>query len=178
MHHRKILFLLINLVGGGAVLGSYVYGFITLTDTTALWGGVPEAMRPVYGVNMWLAAAGYLVAFTWLLLKADPERSLPNGTPLFERLNWLYTVILFGSALWLPTTAALLQAPDPALWLGVRAILAAVGIAALSVLLVLWQQRRVEGGVFYTLALVGLLPFCLQTAVLDALIWPYYFPAP
>jgi hypothetical protein len=29
-----------------------------------------------------------------------------------------------------------------------------------------------------TLAVIGLLPFCLQTAVLDASVWPAFFPFP
>jgi hypothetical protein len=33
-----------------------------------------------------------------------------------------------------------------------------------------------DGSVVYWLAVVGSIAFCVQTALLDALVWPVYFP--
>jgi hypothetical protein len=59
---------LINLFGGIAVLGSYAYYLISYPARAGdFWGGVPDGLRPVYTVNMFLAAAGYF-AFTFFLM--------------------------------------------------------------------------------------------------------------
>jgi hypothetical protein len=48
----------IILIGGVAVLGSYIWGILAYPDAgQILWGGVPEIIRPFYMVNMFLAAA-------------------------------------------------------------------------------------------------------------------------
>jgi hypothetical protein len=51
--------------------------------------------------------------------------------------------------------------------------LVAVGSAGLLVSLVALPSDAPRGRL---LAALGLLPFCLQTVVLDALVWPAYFP--
>ena len=52
------LLLALNALGGGAVLWSYVVGLMGDSSVgNALWGGVPETLRPLYTVNMFLAAA-------------------------------------------------------------------------------------------------------------------------
>jgi hypothetical protein len=52
--------LALNVIGGTAVLASYVVG-LGAVPGDALWGGVPESLRPLYTVNMFLAAAGYFL---------------------------------------------------------------------------------------------------------------------
>lgn len=45
---RETRFLIINVVGGAAVLGSYVWGLLSYTDLRdTMWGGVSEAWRGV-----------------------------------------------------------------------------------------------------------------------------------
>jgi len=62
MHPQKKQWLAINVLGGIAVLGSYAHGLITHPQTrNLLWGDMPEPLRNVYGVTMWLATSGYLV---------------------------------------------------------------------------------------------------------------------
>ena len=81
MHPTKWILLIINVIGGVAVLGSYVLGLRAHPNgTDALWGGVPQAIRPFYGIWMLFAAAGYF-AFTLFLLfgvDANAARALPN----------------------------------------------------------------------------------------------------
>ena len=43
------LFIATNLVGGVAVLASYVVGVGDPVFTAGMWGGVPEALRPYMG---------------------------------------------------------------------------------------------------------------------------------
>ena len=172
LHVRQKQLALLNIVGGMAVLASYVWAFAVSEELrTGLWGGVPEVMRPYYVRSMLLAAAGYF-PFTWLLVfrtELSQERAYP----------WLllcYALVLFPSAAWLPLTVQMLEQSDPLLWIGIRAVLALVGIGALGLLALLIGRVRREGGSLPWLALIGCVFFCWQTVVLDALIWPAYFP--
>ena len=57
----------INVLGGIAVLGSYAYCLMAYPAQVGdFWGGVPDGLRSLYTVNMFLAAAGYF-AFTFFL---------------------------------------------------------------------------------------------------------------
>jgi hypothetical protein len=179
MHPQRLALAWINVLGGLAVLGSYAWGFLAHPETVgALWGGVPAGLRPVYTANMFLAAGGYFL-FTHFVF----VRLAPGSTRVGARLGYgvfplLYVLVLVPSALWMPLTFLLLEAPSAPLWWGVRLDLALVGAGSLGLLaslLVLREPAPARGRVA---ALVGLVPFVLQTAVLDALVWPAFFPAP
>jgi hypothetical protein len=175
MHPQKRLMLWINVLGGVAVLGSYAHGLWTHPAGGAeLWGGVPEALRPVYTGSMLLAAAGYF-AFTYLLLfRLDPAARVA-GRFRFGLFNVLYAGILAPSVLWMPLTFAMLRQPGAGLWLAIRLTLALVGLASLGLLgaLLGLEPRRPAWACW--LAVAGSLAFCTQTALLDALVWPVLF---
>ncbi|MCA9701167.1 MAG: hypothetical protein KC431_26840, partial [Myxococcales bacterium] len=53
---------LLQLVGGPAVLASYAWCLSVWPEASArMWGGVPEALRPLYTGWMFVAATGYLI---------------------------------------------------------------------------------------------------------------------
>jgi hypothetical protein len=169
----------INVLGGTAVLGSYVHG-LTSNPTTQgmLWGGVPEALQPLYTVSMFTAAAGYLV-FTYILFRrVDPEQDRVGATLALRLFNTLYVGILVPSALWLPLTFAMLANPSETLWIGIRLTLFTVGAASIGVVVGLMRLRPRPAPVVFGLAVAGSLAFAFQTAVLDALIWSAFFPGP
>ncbi len=177
LHRMQVGLVLLNLVGGIAVLGSYVIGIAwhpTPSDT--LWGGLPDGFKGLYTVNMFLAAFGYFPFTVELVLRSDPERARfgPFG---YSILYWVYFLILIPSALWLPLTFAYAAAPSDALWWLVRADLFAVGLGSTGILASLIALRPRASGAWRIAALVGWLPFWLQTAVLDATIWPYWYHA-
>jgi hypothetical protein len=80
------------------------------------------------------------------------------------------------SALWLPLTFAMLEAPSAGLWLAIRVTLALVGLGSLGLMAAIASALPRGGHGARRIALVGTLFFALQTALLDALIWPAYFP--
>jgi hypothetical protein len=60
MGTQQIILLIINVIGGAAVIGSYVLGLRGQSGGAhVLWGGVPSSVRPVYGVSMILSALGF-----------------------------------------------------------------------------------------------------------------------
>ncbi len=174
--NRRWLLLLIG-IGGTAVLASYVLAFAYEPAIRgALWGDLPEGIvRRIYTVNMLLAAASFFPA-TSVLGFATPLDSFRERTGLpFRALLAAYAAILIPSAAWLPLTALYIQSPTPLLWWAIRIDLLAVGIGA-SV--VGWMLiRRARGGALGSQLAAGLFFFFwLQTMVLDALVWPAFFP--
>jgi hypothetical protein len=163
----------INVVGGIGVLASYLWGALAQPAAMdALWGGVPPAARGLYTVNMFLAAFGYLVFTPYIVF-----RLCAGAAP--GSLGWVrlaYLGILIPSALWLPLTAWMVDSPSVALWWAIHLDLGLVAVGSLALLVLLIRSgpgRRQRGHLAATL---GALPFCLQTVVLDAIVWPLYFP--
>jgi mannose/fructose/N-acetylgalactosamine-specific phosphotransferase system component IIC len=173
--NNKIAWLIINLLGGTAVLSSYVYGFLTHPDAARLlWGGVPEWIRPLYTAWMLAAAAGYLLV-AYYLLKSDFNAVTLFGRFDFRTLNFLYLLILIPSALWMPLTLAAAEYAWPGfVWL-VRLDLGLVAVGSLGLLLaVIYLKPRMLTRSRFA-AILGGAALSLQTVVLDAIIWSVYF---
>lgn len=175
MHPKKKAWLAINVLGGVAVLGSYVHGLLTHPETrNALWGTIPEELKAVYGVTMWLAAGGYFFFSYYFLVRTNAEqvRFGPFGYGL---LNVLYALIMVASALWMPLTFAYFDNPTPTAWLLVRADLLLVAVGSVGLMTALFTMKPRADGPAGVLAMLGLLLFLLQTAFLDPLVWPEFF---
>jgi len=175
MTHRTAL-LLLNVVGGLAVLGSYGLLFTRPDAGPVLWGGVPEGLRPFYTVNMWLAAAGFFPFTGLFLFGTDPERVRFAGRFGYGALLWLYGLVLVFSALWMPLTFAHADAPSRLSWLLVRLDLALVAAGSLGLLTALLTMTPRPPTWLHVLALVGCLAFNVQTVLLDATVWPHFYP--
>ena len=70
----------------------------------------------------------------------------------------------------------MVESPSTLLWWLIKVDLAtvALGSAGLLATLCFLDAEKRAGG--HALAVLGLLAFCLQTVVLDAIVWPLYFP--
>jgi hypothetical protein len=178
MHHQTRSLILLNLVGGIAVLVSYAVGFASESSSgAALWGDVPERIRSFYTVNMFLAAGGYFLFTPYIVFRLQPDQTRIAGRFGYGHFHLLYALVLFPSAIWLQLTERMIAQPSAWMWVVVRVDLALVGIGSLGLLasLLVLAPDAPRGR---TLAIAGLVPFCLQTALLDALIWPAFFPFP
>ena len=125
LHPQKRSLLWLNALGGMAVLGSYVWGLVQPEVAAGLWGGVPVSLRPIYTVNMFLAAAGYFLFTHTILFRLEPDSTRIAGRFGFGIFHGLYALVLIPSALWLPLTAGMLVSPTTALWWTIRLDLAA-----------------------------------------------------
>jgi hypothetical protein len=173
--HRSLL--LLNIAGGLAVLGSYAWGVFANPETRgSVWGGVPDALRPLYTTSMLLAALGYFAYGFFVFFRLDPARTRVAGGFGFAAFHLLYAAVLVPSALWMPLTFAMLAAPSPALWLAIRAVLALVGLGSLGLVVAVATAGPVRAPLARAVAVLGALAFAFQTAILDALVWPAYFP--
>lgn len=178
MHPRVLTTLVVNIVGGIAVLASYALGFAGDPDAgEKLWGGVPAALRPAYTVSMLLATAGYFAFTYFILFRLPPERTRVAESFGYGLFTVLYAAILFPSALWMPLTFRMLEAPTDSLWLATRSVLAIVGIASVLLVAGLSSVRPREPRAAWYFAIAGAAAFAVQTALLDAIVWPSYFPS-
>lgn len=173
----RTAFVLLNVVGGVLVLGSYAFELITHPETRGeVWGDVPGALQPLYTVCMFLAAGGYFFFTSYVLLRLDPERVRVFGRYGFGIFHVLYAAILFPSAAWLTLTFRMIDTPTSGLWIAIRLVLLVVGVCSLALIAAI-RSAEPRGPVLHrALALVGAVLFAFQTAVLDALVWAAYFP--
>lgn len=175
MHPSKKSLILINVLGGLAVLGSYAWGFLTYPNAgEVLWGGVPASLQPLYTISMFLGAGGYF-AFSLYILSLDPSETKTLKRTGYKIFNALYAGILIPSALWLPLTVlAVGMASQALVWL-VRLDLALVAIASLGLLAAISKVQPQRSTWNHRLAILGCVFFCFQTVILDAIIWAVNF---
>jgi hypothetical protein len=176
MQSKRRSLLWLNALGGAAILASYAWGLGANAKLGAsLWGGVPESARGLYTLNMFLAAAGYFLFTPYILFRLNPDTTLIARRFGFSLFHILYALILLPSVLWLPLTAHMIAQPSAVAWLAVRVDLALVALGSVGLLASLLALPS-DAPPGRALAVIGLIPFCLQTAVLDATVWPAYFP--
>jgi hypothetical protein len=174
VHPERLRFAALQLLGGPAVLGSYVYGFTAWPDAvSAMWGGVPEAIRPVYTAWMFVAATGYLVFTARFFFATDPEAARLLGGRRYATFHALYAAVLVGSALWMPATKLHLDGalPFALVWLDLL-VVAAGSLGLLAAAATLTPRHPAP---WRTLTIAGGVGFCVQTVLLDGIIWPLLF---
>jgi hypothetical protein len=177
MHPQKRIMFLINLVGGAAVIGSYVWGFSAIPDAgTVLWGSVPDNLRRLSTAWMPLAVAGYFLFTYFLLFRLNPDEARIPGRYGFRAFNWIYAAILFPSVLWMPFSISVVQGGGAAALWATRVVLWLVGLASLDLIGALLTLRPRRPAVPYWLAVAGSVAFAVQTVVMDAILWVAYFP--
>lgn len=177
MQREHVRLAAIIVPGGLAVLGSYAHGFLVYPEAmVAMWGGVPEALRPLYTAWMFVAAAGFFAYTSYLFLAVDPDRARVGGFG-FGLFHGLYAVILVGSTLWMPLTRVMVETPGSAIWTAIVVDLALVGLASLGLIAALMALRPRPAPRWHRLAVAGACAFAFQTALLDAVIWPLAYPS-
>jgi len=176
MQPKKWLLLLINIIGGAAVLGSYALTILTHPNAgQILWGEVPESIRPYYTTNMLLATMGYFAFIYFILFKLDPVKTRVAGRFGYGLFTALFTVILLPSALWMPLTFLAFElSSQPLLW-AVRVVLWIVGLASVALCYAIMRVEPHQSLWAKRVALVGSIAFCIQTAFLDAIVWVFFF---
>jgi len=172
---QKLTLLLINIIGGIAVIGSYILGLQGGSGADVLWGGVPESIRPAYAVSMVLSAIGYLAFLNLLLLRVDPEKATVGGRFRYNLFYPIFVLILVPSAFWMPLSNLYVDDPSSGTWAGIRTVLFLVGLASVALAWALFTLRPGDRGKAYWAAVAGSCYFAFHTIVLDAVLWAALF---
>ncbi|MCJ7522097.1 MAG: hypothetical protein MUP21_07770 [Dehalococcoidia bacterium] len=177
MDAEQIILGVINIIGGILVIGSYYLSARARPDRVKeAWGNVPESIKPMYIVSMLTAAAGYFAFSYFIIFRLDPVEVAATNSFSYPMFILAYALILFPSAMWMPLTFAMLEKPSRLLWWAIRVTLFTVGIGSLGLLALLLILNHDEPTWLLWLAVAGAILFSIQTAFLDALLWPIYFP--
>jgi len=176
MATQHMILIVINAIGGAAVIGSYIFGLNTGSGgADALWGGVPINIRPVYGVSMILAALGYFAFMYYILFRLTPSEVSIAGIFNFNLFYAIFLVILISSALWMPLTNVYVSNPSTGIWIWIRTVLALVGFASIALVWALLSLQTKNPSISYWLAVAGSGYFAFHTAILDAIVWASLF---
>jgi hypothetical protein len=177
MGTEQIALGVINIVGGAFVIGSYVLGARAHPGKIGeAWGNVPASIKPMYTVSMLTAAAGYFAFSYFIIFRLDPAEVAADNSFSYAMFILAYVLILLPSAMWMPFTFDMLEKPSSLLWWAIRVTLFTVGIGSLGLLALLLILNHDEPTWLLWLAVAGVILFSIQTAFLDALVWPVYFP--
>ena len=176
MGTQQLILLVINIVGGIAVIGSYFLGLNAQAGGSgALWGGVPESIRPVYTVSMLLAALAYFAFIYFILFRLVPAETSIGGRFGYSLFYAIFLMILIPSALWMPLTNVYVGNSSQVIWFAVRTVLVLVALGSVALVWALLSLQARVPGVPYWLAVAGSAYFAFHTALLDAIIWPALF---
>jgi hypothetical protein len=168
----QIILLIINIIGGAAVILSYIYGLKGQAGgANVLWGNVSEGIRPLYFVSMIISALGYFAFIYYILFRIDPDISNVN----YYLFYIIFLVILGASAFWMPLTNMFVSNGGTGLWIAIRSVLALVGLGAISLVWALVALHPATRGTAYWLAVAGASYFAFHTAILDGIVWAALF---
>jgi len=176
MAMQQVILLIINVVVGMAVIGSYIFGLSTQpAGADALWGGISTSIRPVYLVSMILSALGYFAFLYFILFRIIPEQVQIANRFGFSLFYIIFLGILVPSAIWMPLTYAMVANPSTGIWIGIRAVLILVGVSSIALVWALLSLQTKKPELPYWLAVAGSAYFAFHTAVLDMILWPALF---
>lgn len=169
---EKIILLVINIIGGAAVIGSYVVGLSAGSGgANALWGGTPLSVRTIYTISMIISALGYFFFIYFILFRLNPANLGFN----FNIFYLVFIGMLLFSAFWMPLTNLFVANPSVFLWFAIRTVLIIVGLSSIALAWILFSMHTKETGIAYWLAVFGSAYFAFHTAILDAIFWPIFF---
>tara|TARA_Y100000590_G_C15609684_1_gene973354 strand:+ start:694 stop:1221 length:528 start_codon:yes stop_codon:yes gene_type:complete len=170
---RNILFLLVNLILGFAVILSYIWGLVYYPEYgSALWGKVETNNIPYIIFSMMLAAVGYFV-FSFYFLKYKKFQTFNTLEYLY--ILSLYIVILFFSALWMPLSIGFINTNNNFFLILDLVSLYLVGISSLLLTIFLIQDKSLRRKLIWKLAVLGGFQFTFHTLIIDAIYWGMNF---
>ncbi len=176
MGMELVIMLIINLLGGAAVIGSYIFGLKGKSGAAGvLWGGVPAGVRSLYTASMLVATAGYFAVLYHIYFRLVPDQVTIFGVGGYAVLYVIFALIMVASALWMPLTRMYVANPGAGLWTAIRTVLFIVGLASVALVIALIAMVGKVTGLPYWLAVIGSAYFAFHTLILDGIIWAALF---
>ena len=170
-------FILVNVIGGISVLGTYVIGITLFPEhRDDLWGGVQGKLRNVFVFSMLIAAAGYLT-FAYVSIFQEGISSDKIGVADRSFLIILISgIFLFSASLWMPTLLAYILSDNNLWWIGSITSLwvTAISLLGLSVI-VGFSPIFGLSSISKYLSLIGLVYITFHCLIIDGFIWVLLF---
>lgn len=171
------LFLFINLVGGSAVLGSYIAGLYFYPDTrSSLWGSLGETSQKTFVISMVIAAIGYVIFILFMGFTKD-------GNQFSQYFIWglfspglVCALFLIFSAIWMPATIAYINTNNIIWWVITVGVLWISAFWVLTLLIGIILSGLDRSTPFTLLAILGLGYVVFHCLILDAIVWVIKFP--
>ena len=177
MISTKMIFVLVNVVGGVAVLGGYAWCLRLYPEHgEALWGGVHGTLRTIFTLSMVPAVAGYLT-FCYVTIFQGDTVAFGKVSGLGVNIIVILAILFLASAaMWMPALIAYIRSGVrvwwvvcvASLWVTALSLLAMTGVTAISSgegISVISKNASVAGLAYITF-------HCL---VMDAIVWVLLF---
>ena len=170
-------FLLINIIGGIAVLSGYAYALINHPDTrNDLWGGISESWQPWYVVSMIVAAVGYLTAMYYLIFKGGLENKFFWGKVDSSVMTILLVLFLVSASMWIHSTFAYLESPSSGTWTLIQIELRTTALTIILFTIGLGTIEKISRSIIHKWAVMGISFTSFHCLALDAILWMMKFP--
>jgi len=170
-------FLLINIIGGIAVLGGYVIALINHPETrNELWGGVPENLRLWITIFMFISAFGYCFAMYYLIFDEGLFLNFFWGKFDYKLIKILLTIFLLTAALWIHTAFIYIESGSKLYWNFVQLELWLTGVSAFLIMIGIATAIGVKNSNLHLYSILGLSAISFHCLVLDAFLWLNKFP--
>ena len=170
-------FLWVNIIGGIAVLGGYIFALLSHPETRSdLWGGVPIQWRVWIVSSMFLAAFGYCYAMYYMVINEGLSLHFFWGKVDAAKMIILLILFLSSSSLWIYTTFSYIDSPTYLKWAFVQAELWITAISILLITIGLVTASGVEQPLKHNISILGLSLISFHCLVLDAMLWINRFP--
>ena len=175
--NAQTVFLIVNLIGGVAVLGSYAIGLGYFPEyRDELWGGINGIWRNVLITVMLLSGAAYLTFCYFIVFREDIHT---YGTHFIlgpHTISLLTGLFLLSATMWMPSAILYMHTENNiwwvftvgALWVTALSLLSLTGMYAFSTT----APIPVFDRIVCTVSLSIITFHCL---VLDAIIWVFVF---
>ena len=165
-------FAVVNIIGGVAVLSSYIATLVLYTDQRSdFWGGLNTNQQKFFVWSMFFAALGYLIFFYWVIFRLESGLIIGTSSLHAHLPTILCGIFLFFSTLWMPTTSLFLQTGNNLWWYLAVAILWVVSISLLLLLLIALVNHGNNRSWVSILGMVGLMYLVVHCTLFDAIIW-------
>ena len=165
-----LVFFLVNLAGGIAVLGSYIVGLYLYPDfRNTLWGGISGSTKTLFTVSMIFAAAGYLCFCYSMAISEAANKSSFLGQHTFAVLAAFF---LISASVWMPAALKYLSTSDNLWWIisVISLWITAISLCLLTVSFGLSKYENI-GTIQFAFALAGISWITIHCLLFDAIIW-------
>lgn len=171
------------IITGILVLVSYVFGISRMSSPSDLWGGIPESWRTFNTATMFVAAAGFLMAWWFLLYKWDADSVESIQWPWtvgdqggHSRLMLAFLLVTIPSMFWLETTILHIKLETAwTQWLVIGNLwLACFGNILLALLG--WSAIKQSTGPYAFVPFLGSIMLGIQVILNDGILWNLKYP--